>query len=262
METKLEKLKSLKQYTLSETERNILRAKLSQYIRETPVEESHSLIERGVYHGLRIVLSSFMFLILIGGSVSAVASRSLPGDPLYDFKTEINEEVLLRLAKSPEKRLQLQQERLATRVEEIKLLTQSQTLTKEKQAVAKKALNDQAINLATELSTSSPESALKVTAELEESLKAEKTAIESALLSQPATDATAVLKGVDDAIAKVAEQEEKILQKELDKLEEETEGDVPPDNMSDVLDSKTPTPSPISEEKNPNSQSPVTPAAP
>lgn len=135
MENKLEQLKNLKKISLTDLERSSMRLKLSRAMSDFPSVEKHSFIEHGMYHGLRLALSSFMFLILIGGGVSAVANNSLPGDPLYKFKLNVNEEVKGLLVSSTEDKVEWQQKRIETRLNEIKLLAQKQNLTKEKQAV-------------------------------------------------------------------------------------------------------------------------------
>ena len=82
----LEQLHTLKSITLSETERGRIRAHAAHLIQTTQPQVTESFFYRGIYMGLRIALSSFVFFIFIGGTVSAVADNALPGDPLYSFK--------------------------------------------------------------------------------------------------------------------------------------------------------------------------------
>ncbi len=238
MEHKLAKLHTLKKITLHDAEIASLRGKLARYVSENPKLEPQSLFERGLNHGFRIVFSSFMFLILIGGSVSAVANSSLPGDPLYAFKLNVNEEIKgLLVSDTSEEKVAWQQQRIENRFKEIRLLAETQTLTKEKQAVVQKALSNHATELATEISTLSveqPEAALKVTAKLEESLKAEKSALES-VMSTEGTEENTLTAAVDAAIATVAKEEDKIIQQELDELEEEILGTEESEAVSDAL---------------------------
>ncbi len=219
MKHNLEQLSTLKSLTLSESERGLIRAHATHLIAHTPTPNKlHSLFQRGVYHGLRIALSSFVFFVFVGGMCSAVADNALPGDPLYTFKINVNEEIKGFFQKTPEEKVAYGAKRVETRVNEIKTLAASKTLTKARQATAQKALDehikDLSVNLNT-LSTVAPTAALTATANLEDALKANKVLLENSTTS-PAS--VVALETVDNTLKKVSDQEVKILSKEIDSI--------------------------------------------
>lgn len=222
MENNLQKLNSLKEITLSESEKGLIRAHAHYLILNTPQapQQVYSLFQRGVQHGLRIALSSFLFFIFVGGTVSAVADNALPGDPLYAFKLNVNEEVKGMFQSTPEEKVAWQKNRIENRVEEIKTLAESKSLTKAKQATVQKALDSHVAELADNLNTLSataPTAALSATATLEESLKSEKLKIENVVTENSLAKEEA-LKAVDGAIKQVSNQEVKIISKEIDSI--------------------------------------------
>jgi len=223
MEHKLSNLKQCKQITLSDEERAYLRGRIAQAV-STPAQAPEPLFQRGVQHGLRIALSSFLFVIFVGGSISAVASNALPGDPLYSFKINVNEEVKAAFLSTPEEKVAWQKSRVEKRVGEIKTLAETKTLTKEKQATAQKALDSNIAELSAELnvlSEESPNTALSVTARLEENLKSNKEALETTLGSGDNAAALATIETIDGTLKKVSEQEVKILAKEIENIASE-----------------------------------------
>lgn len=221
MEHKLSQLKKIQQITLSPEERALLRVHVAQAMHTPRLQPSY--FEEGIQHGLRIALSSFLFVVFVGGSISAVASNALPGDPLYTFKVNVNEEIKAAFLNTSEEKVAYQQSRVQKRVGEIKTLAETKTLTKEKQAMAQKALDENIKDLSTELSVlseTSPNSALSVTADLEETLKANKEHIQSTLSTDDAA-ALATIETIDGTLKKVSEQEVKILSKEIDNIASE-----------------------------------------
>ncbi len=220
MEQRLTKLNTIKSISLSEEERNLLRAHAAHIMVTKPSQSVESLFRRGVHHGLRIALSSFLFVIFVGGSVSAVADNALPGDPLYSFKLNVNEQVKGFFLKTPEEKVVYTKSRIETRMKEMTTLAQSQTLTKEKQATVQKAIDDHVADLSTDLNTLSalaPSTALNVTTTLETSLQANK----DVLLNSSTVDTTATadaIATVDGALKKVSDQEVKIISKEIESI--------------------------------------------
>lgn len=217
----LEQLHSLKSVSLSHEERGLIRAHAAHLIQNVRPQLVESYFHRGIYMGLRIALSSFVFFIFVGGTVSAVANNALPGDPLYTFKLNVNEEVKGFFQKTPEEKVAYGAQRVENRVQEIKTLAESKTLTKAKQATVQKALDahikDLSVDLTT-LSDTAPTAALTVTANLEESLKAKKEVIEK---TDSTANTVAALTAVDDTIKEVSNQEVKILSKEIDAISTE-----------------------------------------
>lgn len=215
MNNNFEQFHTFKSLSLSEQERGRIRSHLVHLMHTTPVQPTESLLYKGLHIGLRIALSSFMFFIFIGGSVSAVADNALPGDPLYAFKLNVNEEIKGLFQKTPEQKVAYSAQRVENRVKEIKTLAESKTLTEAKRATVQKALDEHIKTLSDDLSTiNDPSAALTVTTNLEEALKANKEVIEQT----DSTDKAVALTAVDDTIKQVSNQEVKILSKEIDAI--------------------------------------------
>jgi|GEM_PF-1072348 len=275
MEHKLEQLKKLKSITLSNEERGLIRSHAARIIMSEIPSPVPSLFFRGVQHGLRIALSAMFFVVFVGGSVSAIADSALPGDPLYAFKINVNEEVKGSFLKTPEEKVVWQKNRIETRVNEIKTLAASNTLTTAKQAKAKQAIDVHVQELSKELtvlSDEAPDTALTVTASLEQSLKGSRASLEastagnvapmalmrSAKMSSSAEDSTentdtvpdetgisAALRTVTSALEQVSKEEVKILSKEINSISKEiTTVEVTPNASSDTLTNTSSTPTP------------------
>ncbi len=229
MEHNLHTLNNLKSIHLTDAERGSLRAH-AVYLTTTtptPVRSPYAtLFQKGVQHGLRIALSSFLFVVFVGGTVSAVADNALPGDPLYAFKLNVNEEVKGFFQKTPAEKVAWRQSQIENRAQEIKTLAASKTLTKAKQATVQKAIDDHLKDFSADLTTLSdtaPTAALSATTTLEDTLKATKLAIEN----NEETDTTAkedALLTVDGTIKQVSQQEVKLISKELDAIETAVNG--------------------------------------
>ncbi len=245
METNLTKLNKLKNINLTESEKGLIRAHAVYLMANTPQspQRVYSLFQIGVQHGLRIALSSFLFFVFVSGTVSAVADNALPGDPLYAFKLNVNEEVKGMFQKTPEEKVAWQKNRIENRVEEIKTLAESKSLTKAKQATVQKALDSHVKELSDELnnlSTTEPGAAISATTTLEESLEANKILIESVVTEDAAGKADA-LKAVDGAIKKVSNQEVKLISKEIDSITTGITTTTPPSTTTTL--NNTPPPS-------------------
>jgi len=218
IDKKLEQLKTLRSISLTEEEKGVLRASVARGIQIARSTPTPSLFYTGIQHGLRIGLSTFLFIVFVGGSVSVVADNSLPGDPLYSFKINVNEEVKGAFLKTSEDKLSWQQSRIDKRLNEIKTLAASKTLTKAKQETAQRALDTHIEALSAQLSDTDPTEALKVTASLEASLKTQKEDIQKITEAGTGDEQTDALKAVDSTIKKVSAQEVKIISKEIDQL--------------------------------------------
>ncbi len=248
MKYNFEQLVQVKDIKLSESERGHIRAHLAHIMQQESVYR-HSLLQRGIYHGLRIALSSFLFFIFIGGTISAVADNALPGDPLYAFKLNVNEEVKGFFQNTPQEKVAYGAKRVENRVNEIKTLAESKTLTKAKQATVQKALDTHIKNLSVDLNTLSavaPNAALSATTSLEETLKANKLVIENTENSDGSNNDAALI-AVDATIQKVSDQEVIIISKEVDAITTEVEATSIPDSITPIVspETKTTTATPV-----------------
>lgn len=244
IEKKIEQLKNLKNLHLTEAEKGILRASVARGIQIARSTPRVSIFHRSLQHGLRIGLSTFLFIVFVGGSVSVVADNSLPGDPLYSFKINVNEEVKGAFLKTPEDKLSWQQARIDNRLNEIKTLAASKTLTKAKQETAQRALDTHIEALSKTLSDETPNKALEVTASLEKNLKIQKEDLKQYIAEDADENKTTALKAIDATLKKVSDQEVKIISKEVDQI------------ASDLSGVKETT---VSEELEVNTKKPITP---
>lgn len=67
-------------------------------------------------------VSMALLVVLLVGGVSAAAERALPGEPLYQVKTSVNENVLGLFAFTPQSKAQLHTELAVRRLEEVEKL--------------------------------------------------------------------------------------------------------------------------------------------
>ena len=84
---------------------------------------------------------SFLFIIFGGSALAYHASDSLPGDTLYNFKVKVNEEVAGVLIQSPKAKILWEQNRIAKRLEEVKKLADTDSLTPQKVAIVEKNID-------------------------------------------------------------------------------------------------------------------------
>lgn len=221
LEDRLQKLNAYKTIRLTEEEQNMLRSHGAHIIStHVPKQHTESLLYQGIQHTIRIALSTFLFIIFIGSSVSVVANSALPGDPLYSVKLNINEKARGMFLSNPEDKVAWQKSRIENRVQEIKTLAETKTLTQAKKETVNKALDSHVKALSHELNTLSdeePSTALTVTASLEDNLIANKEAIkEQALEEDPSV--VSALEVIDQTLKVVSEQEVKIISKEIDNI--------------------------------------------
>lgn len=250
IEKKLSQLNTLKTVSLTQEEKGALRASIARNIQMARPVSQESLLQLGVRHGLRIGLSTFLFMIFVGGSVSVVADNSLPGDPLYSFKVNVNEEIKGAFLKTPQDKLSWEKRRIDNRLNEIKTLASTQTLTKAKQEKAQEALDTHLAKVSVELATLSeeqPNEALKVTADLEANLKATKEAIATVVAEKSQEEKDQAFLAVDSTIKKVSDEELKIVTKEIDKLATDAANvtDATTINTEDPVETSTTPPAPI-----------------
>lgn len=230
IEDTLKKLHTLSTETLSREEKAVLRAHMVRTIHEKPYFELVPVYQRALHHGLRVMLSTFIFMVFVAGSVSVIADNALPGDPLYAFKVNVNEEIRGALLRTPEKKAAFQTDRIDTRLNEIKTLAETKTLTKAKQVTVQNALDAHLTALSKELGSATPSDALKVTSELEENLKAKKASVALSIeTSGSDAEKNEVLEVYNSALQKISDQEVGIIAKEIDTIEADVLATTDPD---------------------------------
>ena len=275
MEHKLHSLKKFKTNRLSHDEKSVLRARLTRTISMHPVKERLSPLHTTLHHGLRIALSTSIFVIFVAGSISVVADNAQPGDPFYAVKVSINEKVKSVLLQSPEEKAQYASTLVATRLNEIQTLADSKTLTKEKQAVVQKALDSHLKDISKQLSNTDTATALQVTASLQQNLEAKKATLTDSIPDNTPdgqAQKDAALQTVNSALAQVSDQEVKIISKEVDSITTDTLAtptpipstslDILENTSTSVLNSSGTSNSSDTSQKNPHNTQKNTPVTP
>jgi hypothetical protein len=237
MENELKKLASLfKHIQLSDDERASLRARMATVMLEYPSREYQPLYHQIIEHGIRIVLSAFLFAIFVGGSVSVIADNALPGDPLYTFKIHVNEEVKGAFLTTPAKKAAYQTSRIEERLNEVQTLAQTKTLTRAKQETAQKALDSHLTQLSQELSKTDPAAALAVTDTLKAAIVAKKDAATGSATATTlsANEKSEVIDAYNNALQGVSNQQVQIISKQVDSITNEVLA-VPTPNAIDTI---------------------------
>ena len=86
-------------------------------------------------------VSIALLVILISGGISVAAEKALPGEPLYQVKTSVNENVLALFAFTPQSKAQLHTELAVRRLEEVESLAISGKLDASTTASAESSIN-------------------------------------------------------------------------------------------------------------------------
>lgn len=213
-----------KSVSLTDAEKSRLRSGVAFMMHTRPYEAKEHIVMIGLRHTLRIALSSFMFLFFVAGSVSAVADKALPGDALYTFKINVNEEIKSAFITKDSEKLAWQKERVSNRLTEIKTLADKQTLTKAQQQSAQKALDSNVKELAKELSTFSaanPEDALAVTSEISTKIQEKKEELEKILPEAKEGETTPLIDSLALSVETFNKEEVRLINEELNRIEGE-----------------------------------------
>lgn len=244
MEHELQKLANiLKHETLSQDEAARLRARLSTYIINHPTKESLPVYHRIFEHTMRIALSTFLFIIFVGGSISVIADNSLPGDKLYAIKTGINEKWRGAFLTSPAKKAAYQTGLIQERLSEVQTLAETKTLTPARQKTAEKALDSHLTELSAQLNKTDPNAALAVTDTLKAAISAKKDAVTASDVSLSSDEKAQVLDTYNSALAGISQQEVQIISKQVDEITKDVLTTNTPDATATIDPSIATTPS-------------------
>lgn len=128
---------------LRASERRELRERLVSYMEYHPASDSvvatpspsifskFSILKLNTFEG-RSFMGALSVLLLI--TVPVLAERAVPGDALYAFKINVNEEIRSSLSVSPYAKVEWETERLNRRIAEARLLASEGRLTEEAEA--------------------------------------------------------------------------------------------------------------------------------
>ncbi len=140
MSKELERLiQSAKQIKLSPEKKDLIRARIQDFIELTPITKSTSKPFVSPF-GVRISVSyfskaiSFALIVLIagGGTISYASENTLPGDTLYTVKVNVKEPLEEKLAFSPQARLEVKTKQVEKRLTEAQTLLQKNDTTPSK----------------------------------------------------------------------------------------------------------------------------------
>ncbi|PIT91497.1 hypothetical protein COU17_00075 [Candidatus Kaiserbacteria bacterium CG10_big_fil_rev_8_21_14_0_10_49_17] len=171
-----------KRIRLSRTEKDDMRARITEYMQMKPVRAQTARAHSSVF-GFSVFHFKYAPALLIallvflgGGGVSLAAERSVPGDLLYPVKVSINEEVKAAVALSPEARAQWATRRAERRLEEAQILASRGELSKEKVETLTVRFSEHSA-IATESIDASEENSLELATEFEAVLAAHSSAL-------------------------------------------------------------------------------------
>ena len=229
-------IKSVKDIKLSETEKLVLRNKISEFISFNPIRDKAyipgtknylSIFE--VKYFARATALVLIFGIVAGGSgVSYAASDALPGEKLYNVKVNINEKIEESLAFSTEAKVVVESKQVERRLEETQTLVKENKLSENAKKIVEEKLDEHIQDLTDDINTlkesGKVEVVLETTAKLTPVLEVHKD-----ILEEKDGETESLIAKVEDSIQKVEKEEDAVLavvsdskEENLDKNEENT----------------------------------------
>lgn len=143
MKTDLTSLKTTPGYSLTESERASMRAKLEQLTLETPLPLRAVPSPWFIYLARPMPLAFVALLLIVStGGVSFAAGGALPGDFLYPVKVSVNERVEVALAPTTEAKAQTRVRQAEERLRETEVLAARGDLTGDVTDAAARAVAD------------------------------------------------------------------------------------------------------------------------
>jgi len=109
---------------MSDSEREKGRAFLERHIALYPARAARPVSRFAFMLHPMPLIASLLIVVVSGVSVAGAAEAALPGDALYSVKVNMNEEVKLALARSPEKKAAVTLERAERRLQELATLNE------------------------------------------------------------------------------------------------------------------------------------------
>lgn len=150
-----EKLNTLKNIHLSETEKAELGDSIKHFMASHPLQSKRSIfsylkqnnLTLSPYSGISITFTkslvfSLLALITMGGTATFASGSAIPGELLYPIKINIKEKIEEKLATTQEEKLSLKEKKVTRRLEEVKTLQSKKGLTKKEAAIAQAVLKE------------------------------------------------------------------------------------------------------------------------
>lgn len=220
-------IKGVKEIKLSDSEKSVLRSKISEFISFNPIRDNVSMPKSKNYisiftvqHFVKGVAFLLVVAIVAGGSgVSYAASSSLPGDKLYNIKVNVNEKIEESLAITPEAKAAVKSKKVERRLEETQTLVKTNKLNETSKKIVEEKLEKHIEELSREIEnlkeTGEIDIVLETTAKLTPVLEAHKDKLIEANIKETET----LLEKVESTIKNVEEEEKEIISEVEDKEE-------------------------------------------
>ncbi len=232
-------IKTIKDIKLSESEKALLRSKISEFMSFNPIRgeievpgNKNYLSIFEVRHFLKATSLLLIFAVIAGGTgVSYAAQNALPGDKLYGIKVNVNEEIKEHLAFTPEAKVAVQAEKVERRLEEAQVLVKENKLSANTRKIVEDKIDEHIKDLSHEIEVLKDEgrveTVLETTAKLTPVLEAHKEILEEGKDedTNDDQDTTTLIAKVDESIKTVEAEENDIIADALDRgdvHEEET----------------------------------------
>lgn len=100
-----------------------------------------------------VITCALVIVAIIGGGISAAATHALPGDPLWNFKTTVNEEVESMVALSDTNKTDIAIARAKNRIDEARTLAQQGKLDADTQSLLTEHFDDHVREVSSDIVT-------------------------------------------------------------------------------------------------------------
>lgn len=145
MEKDLENfLNKAKQIKLSNTERELIRGRLEEFVWQNPIKRLEQKSKKFYFSFItwRVGVAVFAFLLISGSAgASALATKALPGEKLYPMKVGVNEEIKTFFAFTDEAKAKVNADIAEVRLLEVEKLAEQGKLNKEKREELEREFN-------------------------------------------------------------------------------------------------------------------------
>ncbi len=220
-------IKRAKDIKLSETERDILRSKILEFISFNPIRGKTPAIREKNYLSIfeikyfaRAVSLVLIIAVVVGGTgVSYAASNALPGEKLYGVKVNINENLEETFATTSKAKLAVQSEHIQKRLDEAQTLRKENKLSPATEKIVALKINEhteEAIKSINNLKEEGDvETVLETTSKLTPVLEANRNILAKASKTTNTTlaaeNTNSIIAEVDNSIRAVQDQENSVI---------------------------------------------------
>lgn len=241
-------IKILKNFNLSQKEKDVLRYKIEQFISFNPIRGEVHVPKKSFYFSIftlrslgKAVSLVLILLVVVGGTgVSYASTDALPGDKLYNVKINVNEKIEEKLAFTTEAKVTVQTQKVERRLTEVQKLVEKKDFSDEKKEIVKinleKNVNEVTKSIESLKNEGKIEEALDTTSKITPVLEAHKKVLTEQKIKEDAdntdeseakvelknttllkariadSDTDSLLESVDAAIKKVEDAEKSVIE--------------------------------------------------